>query len=221
MKVEITFSEKGSTSVFINKVKISRNYELAGRLKSVLFSPDDLYLVKSAPSERRKFIDTALIQLRPKYLSLLTEYNRLYDHKARILKDSDKKQSLLLTLDDFTERMVLVGASIIKYRYNFINLISNEAQKIHFGISGGSENLSVSYKTVSTIKDPGADVSILQDRLREHAATHKQAEILSKTVLSGPHKDDLEILINEKIRKKLFVPRADKNGGALLKAIGI
>ncbi|MCX7614915.1 MAG: DNA replication/repair protein RecF [Clostridiales bacterium] len=195
--VEINLSGTRSPVIYVNKVKLKRNFELAGLLKSVLFSPDDLYLVKGGASERRRFLDIALTQLRPQYANLITEYNKLLEHKTRILKDSEWKPALLDTLDDFSFRMMKIGAMIIKYRAEFVALLSPEAETVHFGASGQRERLSVAYKTVRSVSKPTNDIKTIEKELLDHYAAHRQAEIQSKSCLSGPHKDDIELLIDD------------------------
>ncbi len=194
--VDIEISNARAPAIFINKVRAKRNFELAGLLKSVLFSPDDLSLVKGAPSERRRFLDVALTQLRPRYAGFIAEYSRLLEHKTRILKDSEEKPALLDTLDDFSLRMNKIGAGIIKYRAEFSKLLAPEAQAVHFGVSGGKERLFVRYKTVGTVEDPTADPEKIERELNSHYEAHRRAEIQSRSCLTGPHKDDLELEID-------------------------
>ncbi len=174
-----------------NGVKLKSAGELSGILTTVLFCPEDLQLIREGGAARRKFLDTAICQLRPRYAEALGEYQRLYEHKVRILKDSDENPSLLDTLDDFNLRMAQTGALIIHYRAHFIRRLQQEAPPIHFDFSGGREKLSLRYETVSTVLDPLAGVKEILAQLLDHQESHKNAEIASKQCLSGPHKDDL------------------------------
>ena len=97
--------------LFSNGVKLKTAGELAGILNTVLFCPEDLSLIKAGAVERRKFLDGAICQLRPRYAQALAEYGRLYEHKTRILRDWPENPSLLQTLDDFSLRMAQMGAS--------------------------------------------------------------------------------------------------------------
>ena len=86
--------------------------------KKIQLQPLDYHVTTS--SVRRKFLDGAICQLRPRYAQALAEYNRLYDHKTRILRDWPENPSLLQTLDDFNLRMAQTGAIVIHYRAHFI-----------------------------------------------------------------------------------------------------
>ena len=181
--------------LFSNGVKLKTAGELAGILNTVLFCPEDLSLIKAGAVERRKFLDGAICQLRPRYAQALTEYNRLYDHKTRILRDWAERPDLLQTLDDFNLRMAQTGAIVIHYRAHFIKRLREHAPVIHADFSGGREGLELGYKTVSTITDPQAQPRELLPLLLEHQEKHRQAELDSRQCLSGPHKDDLAVSI--------------------------
>lgn len=176
-----------------NGVKLKSAGELAGVLTTVLFCPEDLYLIREGGAARRKFLDSAICQLRPRYAAALAEYNRLYEHKTRILRDWPDNPSLLQTLDDFNLRMAQTGALVIHYRAHFVKRLQEEAPAIHADFSGGREHLSLFYQTVSTVDDPLAGAREIYPRLLEHQNSHRQAELDSRQCLSGPHKDDLVV----------------------------
>ena len=176
-----------------NGVRLKTAGELSGILTTVLFCPEDLYLIREGASARRKFLDSAICQLRPRYAQALAEYNRLYEHKTRILRDWPENPSLLHTLDDFNLRMAQTGALVIHYRAHFVKRLQEEAPAIHADFSGGREHLSLFYETVSTVDDPLAGAREILPRLLEHQQSHRQAELESRQCLSGPHKDDLMV----------------------------
>ena len=187
--------------LFSNGVKLKTAGELAGILNTVLFCPEDLSLIRAGGAERRRFLDGAICQLRPRYAQALTEYNRLYDHKTRILRDWPENPSLLDTLDDFNLRMAQTGAVVIHYRAHFIKRLREHAPAIHADFSGGREELELGYETVSTVDDPKKQPRELLPLLLEHQERHRQAEIDSRQCLSGPHKDDLTVDIGGKNAK--------------------
>ena len=109
-----------SRQLYSNGVRLKTAGELAGILTTVLFCPEDLYLIREGAAARRKFLDLAICQLRPRYAQALGEYNRLYEHKTRILRDWPDNPSLLQTLDDFSLRMAQTGALVVHYRAHFV-----------------------------------------------------------------------------------------------------
>ena len=196
MQVQMQLHRGLRKKIWVNKVPVKKASELSGLLNTVYFCPDDLYLIRSGAAERRSFMDTSLCQLRPRYAEALAEYNRLYEHKTRILRDSEEKPDLLLTLPDFNQRMIAAGAMLIHYRARFARKVGEYAAVAHGECSGGREELTVRYETVSSITDPFAELSQLREELSAHQQSHYQAEIASRLCLSGPHKDDLDIQIN-------------------------
>ena len=179
-----------------NGVRLKNAGELAGILNTVLFCPEDLYLIRAGAEARRKFLDQCICQLRPRYAVALAEYKRLREHKTRILRDSAEHPDLLDTLDDFSLRMAQCGAILVHYRAHFIKKLRQAAPPIHADCSGGRERLELEYRTVSTVTDPEAPPKTLLPQLLDHQESHRRAEIESRSCLSGPHKDDLSVSID-------------------------
>ena len=194
--LEARLSRRKGRQLFSNGVRLKSAGELSGILTTVLFCPEDLYLIREGSAARRKFLDNAICQLRPRYAQALAEYHRLYEHKTRILRDWPENPSLLSTLDDFNLRMAQTGAILIHYRAHFIKRLMEHAPAIHADFSGGREELALSYTTVSTVTDPQAQPKVIFDQLLAHQESHRQAELDSRQCLSGPHKDDMEVALN-------------------------
>ena len=182
--------------ITINDVPVRAASDLSGVLNTIFFCPEDLQLIKEGAAARRRFIDTSLCQLRPRYSTALSEYQRLHEHKTRILRDCDGRPDLIATLPDFDLRMAEVGAVLIHYRSRFVKMLSQYAAPAHSECSGGREELSIQYKTVKTVTDPFADHKTLVAQLQEHQREHHHAEVSSRQCLSGPHKDDIEVLLD-------------------------
>ncbi len=179
--------------LFANGVRLRSAGELGEAFNTILFCPEDLSLIRDGAAQRRRFLDDAISQLRPKYAAAAGEYRRLYEQKTRILRDWEEKPSLLDTLDDFNLRMAQVGAVIIHYRAHFVRRLRELAPAIQSDFSGGREKLELHYETVSTLPDPMAPPRELLPRLLEHQQSHRQAELAARQCLSGPHKDDLAV----------------------------
>ena len=181
--------------ITVNGVKKTAS-ELSETVNTVLFSPEDLNLIKDGAAIRRRMMDQAISQIRPKYASLLTEYNRLYEHKTRILKDWREKPSLLDTLDSFSDALCRVSAQLIRYRASYLDRLQTAVGPIHADFCGSGEELTLNYRTVSTVRDPFAQVKEIYYDICDHQEQHRQAELDSQLCLTGAHKDDVEILIN-------------------------
>lgn len=182
--------------LFVNHVKLKTAGELAGIVQTVLFCPEDLALIKSGAAERRAFLDHAICQLRPRYAEALGQYHKLLEHKTRILRDWEKNPSLLDVLEDFNEAMARAGTLVVHYRSHFVRKLAEKAAQIQREFSGEREELTLSYQTVSTVRDPlGPTVELYED-IRRHQDSHGRAELEARSCLSGPHKDDLVAHIN-------------------------
>jgi len=180
----------------VNQVPAKNSAALSEVYHTVFFCPDDLYLIREGAAARRRFLDIALCQLRPRYAAALAEYSRTYEHKVRILRDAEERPDLLATLPDFNERLVRFGAVLVHYRAQFAARLTEYAAVHHSQCSGGKERLEIQYQTVSTVTDPSADPAILLEQLRSHMASHQLAERSARLCLSGPHKDDLLVTID-------------------------
>lgn len=193
--VNIRLQPGTAKKILVNGVKKTGS-ELSETINAVLFCPDDLNLIKEGAAVRRRLMDNAICQIRPRYAEILTEFNRLYEHKTRILKDWREKPSLLDTLDEFSDGMCRASANIIRYRAAFAARLNAAAPPIHREFSGEGEKLDIKYCTVSSVRDPAAPAREIYYDICEHQEKHRQAELESGQCLTGAHKDDLEISIN-------------------------
>ncbi len=189
--IHVSLRKQARRTIEVNHVKLKKASELSGVLNTVLFCPEDLSLVKDGAAVRRRFLDDAISQLRPKYADALARYQKLLDHKTRILRDAAEKPSLLSVLPEFDEGLARTGALLIHYRAHFIRRLNSHAMTIAADFSGGRDSLALLYETVRTIEDPFAPPLLLYEQIREHQEQHKRAEFASRSCLSGPHKDDL------------------------------
>lgn len=192
----VLFSGRRPRQLFLNGVKKRSAGDFSGALTTVLFCPEDLLVLKTGASARRRFLDSALQQLRPNYEKAAAEYSRLLEQKSKILKDRFESPSLLEVLPEYSERMCQVGALLISYRARFLKALAEEAEIFHREFTGGKERLLVEYKTVSTVSDPFAPVETVTDWLRAHMESHRRAELESSQCLSGPHKDDFDVSLD-------------------------
>lgn len=198
--VNIQLRPGTAKKILVNGVKRSAG-ELGDVVNVVLFCPDDLNIIKDGAAIRRRLMDNAISQIRPRYAEILSDFNRLYENKTRILKDWRDKPSLLDTLDEFSDGMCRASAQLIRYRAAFVQRLSRSAAPIHRDFSDGLEELGMEYKTVSSVRDPFASAKEIYYDICEHQERHRQAELDSAQCLTGAHKDDIEIYINGKLSR--------------------
>ena len=217
--LEARLSRNARKQLFSNGVRLKTAGELAGVLNTVLFCPEALYLIREGAVERRRFLDSCICQLRPRYAAALAEYRKLYDQKTRILRDWEEKPSLLETLDDFNLRMAQTGAVLSHYRAHFIRKLREYAPPIHREFSGGREILALRYETVKTVVDPEASPKEIFPQLLDHQESHRQAELDARQCLSGPHKDDLTVELDG-MSAKQFASQGQTRTAALSLKLG-
>ena len=183
------------------KITVNAVARKAGELSQysnvVLFCPEDLGIVKHGAAERRKFLDNAICQIRPQYAQYLTEFNRYYEQKQKILKDWREMPQLLEMIDDFSDGLCRMSAKLIRYRASYTEKLNQKAKEIHNDFSKG-EDLEIRYKTVSTVTNPFASEKDIFYEITQHQENHREAEKESGQCLTGCHKDDMEIFINGK-----------------------
>lgn len=183
------FLKNGKKSVKVNNVPIKKLSQLMSYLNVVMFSPEDLNLVKGAPSCRRRFCDSAISQLHSKYLSELIDYNKVLAQKNTLLKTLNKSRATSdTTLSVWNEQLATHGAQIMQYRVDFINSLREFVCKIQKEISG--EELEISYK-------PGIRLNnITKEDFFEHIEKRQAREIEFSSACYGVQRDDIDLFIN-------------------------
>ena len=192
----VLFPASRPKQLYRNGIKKKSASDISGMLQTVLFCPEDLLVLKTGASARRRLADSAISQLRPNYEAALSEYNRILEQKNRILKDRYENPALLDILPEFNARLCQVGALLISYRARFFQGLGREAEVYHDHFSGGKEKFHLEYKMVSTVSDPFSPVSRLEEDLKEHLERHYRAELESASCLTGPHKDDFDVTLS-------------------------
>ena len=192
----VLFSNSRPRMLYRNGVKKRSAAELAGVFPSVLFCPEDLMILKAGSAPRRRLGDQTLCMLRPNYDAALTQYQRILEQKSRILKDRMENPAVDAILPEFNIRLCQVGALLISYRARFYEALGKEAATFHAQFSGGVEEFTLHYRTVSTVTDPFAPVDVICGQLQDHLQSHYHAELSSVQCLTGPHKDDFDVMLN-------------------------
>lgn len=140
--IEIAIS-KNKKGIKVNKIPIQKIYELLGNINVVIFSPEDLRLVKEGPKERRSFIDKEISQIIPRYYNYLTNYNKILFQRNQLLKSKNIDKSLL---DVYDESLAKYGSYIYILRRDFIKKIAGISKSLHDKLTGGIEDLVITYK---------------------------------------------------------------------------
>ena len=141
-KLDIALNKKEKKTIKLNGIKLSRNSELVGNINIVIFSPDDIIILKQGPSLRRKFLDILISQLKPKYLHELSEFNKILEQRNNLLKS--KK---LETIDIWNEQFAQKAEIIYKYRKKYVQKLQEKLEEIHPELTNEKESIQIKYIT--------------------------------------------------------------------------
>lgn len=181
--IDFHLSQKSKTAL-INKLPINKLGELFGCLNIVMFSPEDLQLIKNSPKERRRFIDIELCQIDKIYFYSLRQYHKVLKQRNLLLKNFFNKKDYSM-LDVWDIQLEEYAKGVIEKRFKFIEELNEIAGEIHYDISGGKEKLDIIYEP-----------SIESDDFSNRMIKYREKDILYQTTSIGPHRDDLKFLIN-------------------------
>ena len=184
--IKIEIGEK--KQVYLNGIKIKKLSELLGKINIVIFTPDDINILKGGPQNRRKFLDIMISQLRPNYMHILSLYNKTLEQRNNYLKQikTEKKDENLLDIWD--EKLIDYGIKIYEYRKEFLEKIKNKIKNIHKDITNGREDIEIKY-----ISD-----AITRQTFINELKSRRKLDIIKGFTTKGVHRDDFIIYINKK-----------------------
>lgn len=211
-EIKLSYGEK--KQILFNAVEESSLLALAGAFCCIVFSPADLSLIKGSPAERRKSLDIVIGQLKPRYLQVLSEYQKQLLQRNTLLKDITFSPSLIETLEIWDMSLAKTGALITKTRQSFVNRLIPLAVEFYSGISSNRESLALSYFS-SSETDGESSYETLLELLKKNRAE----DIKNGFTSTGPHRDDLLIDINN-ISAKAYGSQGQQRSAVLSLKLG-
>lgn len=187
-KIEIKIFKEGKKGINVNSIKVNKISELIGVLNVVIFSPEDLKIVKESPSFRRKFLDIELCKLSKKYYFNLVQYNKSLNERNIILKKYNEKQEYMLEVYD--EQLSKYGGAIVKARDKYIKSLNDKGKSIHSDITSKAENIDFNY--ITSVKN----VDNAEHELLDMLKINRIKDFEKRATSIGPHRDDFNIKIN-------------------------
>lgn len=184
--IDLHLKKNKPKGIAVNGIPIKRSAELMGIINIVLFSPEDLNIIKNGPSERRRFIDMELCQLSRIYLDNLYRYSKVLNQRNHLLKQISYNESLKETLSVWDEQLIKYGTEIIKERKEFIEQINNISADIHRKLTGEKEVLKIQY-------EPDVKAEEFADKLYKNY----NRDIYYQITHTGPHRDDIKFIAND------------------------
>jgi DNA replication and repair protein RecF len=187
--IDIKIFKDGKKGIRINTIKIAKIQELIGIFNVVLFSPEDLKIVKESPSHRRRFLDIEICKLNSKYYYCLVQYNKALNERNALLKKwKDNSQAIIEVYDS---QLVQYGSFIIKERLKYLKLLNEKGKVIHRNITSKAEDIN--FKYISTLKV----YENLEEELNSLLKKSLKSDIEKRTTSHGPHRDDFSISLND------------------------
>ena len=190
-EIEINYSKEGKI-IKLDKIKLDRSMDMIGNVYIVVFAPDDLKIVKEGPDNRRKYLDRELCQIKPVYYSDLGNYKRVLKQRNMMLRQNTSDFQLF---DVFDEALADYGIRLVDERERFIKRVESISKKILSEISGGREELSLSYETKISSGE-GKTREERKEEYKELLAKNFENDVYRGFTGFGPHKDDLKIEID-------------------------
>lgn len=194
--IEIFYEKDKRKIIKINEIPIKKIGNLMGNLLAVIFSPEDLSVINEGPSQRRRFIDITISQIKPSYFYDLQLYNKILLQRNSLLKELLNSRSLIDTLEVWDEKICEVGSRIIKTRHEFINRLSKITKKNHSLLSDDHEKMEIIYSS-SVETDNYTEIEVIKNNMLKDLKKTRNIELKRCTTLKGPHRDDYEIFIND------------------------
>lgn len=191
--------------------------EAMGSFLSVVFSPVHLSLVKDGPYERRRFLDIAISQLKPKYATTLSQYNKTLQQRNILLKDITFHSELYDTLDIWEDRLAFYAGEIVRQRLGYISKLSAYSQDIYDGLSSHKESLKIEYDQQTVIA--GESKKELYENIKNQLYLSRKNDLVTGFTSVGPHRDDLSIKIDG-LNARSFGSQGQQRSAALALKLG-
>ena len=189
--VEIMIRNDRGKSIKVDGVNISKTSDLLENIYIVIFSPEDLKIVKDEPEKRRRFIDRELCLIKPYYFDCLSSYRKVLLQRNTYLKEKDIEKSIL---DIWDTQLSSYGAKIISMRRDFIEKINEISHRLHLNITNGKENLKIEY---DPSVNPVGEVKDTENILYKCLKDSYNNDMRLRTTTKGPHRDDIQFYIDD------------------------
>ena len=185
-KIKIELGNK--KIVYINGIKIKKLSELLGKINVVIFTPDDINILKGGPQNRRRFLDIMISQLRPNYMYNLNLYLKTLEQRNNYLRQIREENKNENMLDIWDEELSNYAINIYNYRKEFIEKIKNKIKNIHSEITNNKEEIEIEYLSECNSKEKYLE--LLKQR--------RKLDVIKGYTTKGIHRDDFNIYINKK-----------------------
>jgi DNA replication and repair protein RecF len=211
--VEIELNPGRANRVRLNRAPLTRPRDILGVLRTVLFAPEDLALVKGDPGERRRFLDDLLVAMAPRYAAVRADYDRVLRQRTALLKsagpkggpkgNSQSREAVMSTLDVWDAHLARAGAELLVAREHLVAAVRPHVERAYTAVAGDRGLASIEYRrsfeppqeAASEGASHGERVKAAEDALRAALAEVRDSELDRGVCLAGPHRDELELAV--------------------------
>ena len=207
---------RNKKEIFLDGTKV-RPKEHYGSLNVVMFSPEDLQLVKGEPSLRRRFFDMQIAQTDPIYYDLLVKYNRVLQQRNKLLKEIRDNGGTPQQLEPWNKEFIVLATAIAQKRQLALEKLQAIAGEIYASITGNKETLTIKYELKANNGEllyPESDFSAWEMFYTNKLKERERIDILRGNTGIGPHRDDIVLLLND-MSLKSFGSQGQQRSGAL------
>ncbi|HVZ80045.1 MAG TPA: DNA replication/repair protein RecF [bacterium] len=211
-QVRLDLQKGKNKTLWVSGKKQKKLSSLLGRIPAVVFSPDDLFLVKGAPALRRRYLDLSVLQVDPGYVAHLQQYERTLKQRNALLrqKAAGLDQQLLV----WDSALAQHGAALTERRLQVAERLSAFAGQALKDLTGGQERFEVRYEpSLPWSGDPES----WREKFREGLAASRREEMARGTTVLGPHRDDLGLFVNDRPLRKFGSQGQQRTGALALK----
>lgn len=185
-KIKIIFDDK--KNIYLNDVKQSKLSDILGKINMVMFSPDDMEILKSSPAKRRRFLNIMISQLRPHYVHSLNMYQKTLEQRNNYLRQILNNNKPVEMLEIWDESLANYAKEVYEYRREFVEKIKEKIFNIHGQITNQKEELKLKY--LSDCED--------KEKYKEELRKSRTSDIERGYTQKGIHRDDIYFFINKK-----------------------
>ena len=200
--VEVEITPGKANRARLGGAPVPRAREILGAVRTVLFAPEDLAIVKGDPSERRRYLDDLLVARFPRYAGVRSDYDRVLKQRNALLKSASAARrqggSALRTLDVWDAHLATAGAALLAGRHELVEALRPLVDKAYTAVSRGSGPAGMTYK--SSLDDDvvaTSDRDLLAAALGSAVAAVRDQELDRGITLVGPHRDDLVLTLGD------------------------
>jgi DNA replication and repair protein RecF len=200
--VELELNPGKPNRVRVNRTPLPRPRDILGIIRTVLFAPEDLALVKGDPAERRRFLDELLVASAPRYAAVRADYERVLKQRTALLKSAGAKghlrgaarEAMTATLDTWDAQLARAAAPLLSARLRLCDALRPHVRTAYSAVSG-DDTITAELAYRASVPAEGTDVAGLEKAVLQALSDVRSAELDRGVCLAGPHRDELELSV--------------------------